>query len=291
MTWTPIISNILNEPIGSFVEGGYLGGFVSLTQDSVPSYALIIAPLAAQSELMNFVEESGQFGLPIGLDLINGQNNTELLINNYVQGGAKPALYAKNLIFNEFDDWYLPAMYEQEIIYYNLAPTDPFIYRDFWLTKGNLIYPNDPVAAAAFGELKFDSLFRQGKNPYAVPSRVNTPYTTTVPGKTNVTLFQEGQAQAFLFDPSASSTSGYWTSSWYQDVNQQDVWVETQTIAFNGGASESGGVNTSQSTWFGRVRPVRKVELSSGLWNEINTAQTPGWAPVSTTQTPGWGPV
>jgi hypothetical protein len=289
VTWNPIVSNILDAPIGSFVEGGYLGGFVSLTQDGVPSYALIVAPIAAQSGLINFLDQSGQFDLPIGLDVINGQNNTELLINNYVQGGAKPALYAKNLVFNGFDDWYLPALLELEIIYYNLAPNDPFIYRDFWYVKAETLFPNDPVAA---GQQKFNSYYSYAQNPYAVPSRATVPYTTTIPGKTNITIFQEGQPQAFLFNPTVGvNTEGYWTSSRDQNVTGPNVWIETETIAFNSGAADDTDTSQSQSTWFGRVRPVRKVAIITTPWNEINDSQTPGWTPVSTAQTPGWGPV
>lgn len=73
-----------------------------------------------------------------------------------------------------YNDWYIPAPYEQNIIYRNLKPTAD---------------QNDNTT---------------GSNPYAVPAASN--YTLTSPGQTSATLFQSGGEQAY-------ASAAYWTSA------------------------------------------------------------------------------
>jgi hypothetical protein len=75
-----------------------------------------------------------------------------------------------------YNDWYLPAKNELEILYYNLKPS----------TTGN------------------DN--NSGVNPNAVPARASN-YTTGVPGRTSSTLFQSGGSEAF------STVNYYWSST------------------------------------------------------------------------------
>jgi hypothetical protein len=76
-----------------------------------------------------------------------------------------------------FNDWYIPAKNEMEILYRNLKPTAT---------------PNTTTS---------------GANANAVPSATSN-YTAGWPVRTTNTLFQSGGAQAF-------SAAGYWTATEY----------------------------------------------------------------------------
>lgn len=75
-----------------------------------------------------------------------------------------------------FNDWYIPAVNELEICYYNLKPS----------TTNNIT--------------------NTGINPNSVPARALN-YTTNDPSQTTGTLFQAGGAQAF------STGASYWTAT------------------------------------------------------------------------------
>jgi hypothetical protein len=91
-----------------------------------------------------------------------------------------PALhFARSVSTGGFNDWYLPARNELEILYYNLKPTTA---------------PPDNNSTTS------------GINPNAVPAR-SSNYTSSVPGQTASTLFRSTGAQAF------STLNSYWTST------------------------------------------------------------------------------
>ena len=83
--------------------------------------------------------------------------------------------YCFGLTINGYSDWYLPALYELEIAYYNLKPT----------TESNTT--------------------SHGINSYAVPQR-GSNYTAGNPTQTSVADFQSGGAEAFL-------AVGHWSST------------------------------------------------------------------------------
>lgn len=286
MTWSPIITNITQIQIGSFFGGGYFAGYVAENQDSVPTYALIVAPAESGQPLMNFVAQSGQVNLPSNLSPIDGKLNTDLLINDYPLGPAFPAVYCKDLVYNGCDDWYLPSGYELEIIYHNLAPTDPEIYRQYWYD----LKANPPFSDPDLAESKFNSKYNNfGLNPFSVPSRANVPYTYTVPGQTSVAAFQQGGPQAFLFDPVVGTELGYWSSGVF--IGGIPTFSETYGICFADGSVVSSDVNTSQSVPVYYVRPVRRIPVGAGAWDPVADGQTPGWTPINTSQTPNWTPI
>ena len=84
--------------------------------------------------------------------------------------------FARSLSIGCFNDWYIPAQNELEILYYNLKPNSTA------------------------------NLTGSGSNPNAVPARASN-YTASVPGQTTSTLFQTGGAQAFF------TANNYWSSS------------------------------------------------------------------------------
>ena len=99
------------------------------------------------------------------------------------------AQFCEGLTIGGFSDWYMPALNELEVCYYNLKPTTT---------------SNDTGS---------------GTNTNAVPSR-GSNYTAGTPAQTAATDFQTGNSQAF-------AVNDYWTSTeyssaayaWRQDFN------------------------------------------------------------------------
>lgn len=166
--------------IGTSFGGGYVGAYISLNQDGVATHMLILAPKSSQAT--NILPNGGADNLT---SLINGYQNT---VTGAAAGG--PSLtYARNLTVGGYTDWYLPAYYEWDAIYYNLKPT----------TENNITGNNNAVSQ------------QYGYNPYAVPKRT-TAWTTTVPTMTTVTAFQTGNSEAFT---TGSFLADFWISSWW----------------------------------------------------------------------------
>jgi hypothetical protein len=286
VSWNPITPSVnpFTVPVGTFIpfEGGYLGGLVAENEDGVPTYALILAPKEVGEILVNFSPTFDQGLVPSNLSPIDGQLNTQLLIDNY-GSPALPALYCNNLVHAGFDDWYMPSIYELEIIYYGLGPVDPEPYRDFWFIKGDII--GEPTA----GQQKFNLYYGEiGPNPYAVPSRANIPYTLTVPGQTTADLFEQGGAQAFVFPPDNSTRESF--SYWSSGGAAQDAgWTTPSYLSFADGYVNvySYGLRTIGQY----VRAVRKVDVSRYSWGTVNDSQAAIWTPVSDSQTNTWVPV
>lgn len=147
--------------IGSPFQGGYYGGLISLSGNGVATHALVIAPKA-----------SGETYLPIKTSntvtagtssLFDGWANTEASSN-----ASHPASqWARSLTIGGYSDWYVPALYELEILFRVFKPDN---------NEGN------------------DSDY--GTNPYAVPPTGN--YTLGVPDTTTIAAFVLGGAEAMF---------------------------------------------------------------------------------------------
>lgn len=97
-----------------------------------------------------------------------------------VAPGQHPAAdFCANLTIGGYTDWYMPAVRELEICYYNLKPTTD---------SNNTQY---------------------GINTYAVPQRTSS-YTASVPGQTSAAAFQVGNSEAFN---SGFGADYYWNST------------------------------------------------------------------------------
>ena len=92
--------------------------------------------------------------------------------------------WARGLTINTFNDWYVPAYYERDILYYTLKPG----------TSTNSTGSSGPTA--------------NGVNPNAVPARTAANWSATNPAQTTSTIFQTGGSEAF-----AASPSFWWASS------------------------------------------------------------------------------
>ena len=144
--------------IGDFYEGGYFAGYISHTANGNATHGLIVAPKASgssESQLQWKTTNTTTFGTSSEYD---GAANTANMANS-----EHPAAnYCAGLTINGYSDWYLPALYELEIAYYNLKPT----------TDSNEI--DEPG---------------YGTNSYAVPQR-SSNYTAGDPAQTSVAAFQ-----------------------------------------------------------------------------------------------------
>lgn len=156
---------------GTPYEGGYYVGRIRLFSGWV--YALIVAPKALGESPSPLLWGTSETSVLNTISNIDGPTNTQFMI----QRGASlhpAANFCSNLTIGGFNDWYLPARDELEILYRNLKPT----------TRTN-------VTGA-------------GVNPYSVPPTDN--YTTSDPAQTQAEDFREGGPEAFAADIYWSST-------------------------------------------------------------------------------------
>lgn len=171
--WKKVYSSFSLPNVGDFWEGGYYAGLVQQT-DGV--YAIIVAPKTLGGEYSGFIRWQTTTNVVSGAFSTNdGLANTEAMENSSRTNPAGE--FCWDLIIEGYDDWYLPAKDEIEVMYRNLKPT----------TQNN---------NANFGQ-----------NPNSVPPKGN--YLTNSPTQTEAELFKEGGAEAF-------QTSGaYWSSTQY----------------------------------------------------------------------------
>ena len=171
---------------GDALEGGFFAGYISHTDDGVPTHALIVAPAA-----------TGASGAGYTITTIlawKTTNTTTAGTTSPFDGAANSAnmnnashpaaQFCEGLSIGGYTDWYLPARYELDIAYENLKPT----------TASNTT--------------------SYGINPYSVPERtVNR--TSGDPSKTSIAAFQSGGAEAFVAASHWASTEGSATNAWY----------------------------------------------------------------------------
>lgn len=158
--------------IGEPYEGGYYAGLI---QVGAVTYALIVAPKTggqSPTVLQYGNYDSYPFIDPDAYSTNDGWTNT----NRLTATEYAAAKFCRDLVLNGYDDWYLPASDELEILYRNFKPT----------TNNN----NTST----------------GANPSSVPPQAN--YTTGNPAQTTVNLFKSGQPEAFDANNYWSSTDG-----------------------------------------------------------------------------------
>ena len=165
--------------IGQAYGGGFYAGKINV---SGTQYYLIVAPKATG-------EASGKtwgtYGVTTGItSVINGPTNSASLA---ALGAAyQAAVFAEGLTIGGYNDWYLPAKNELEVLYYNLKPT----------TDANNT--------------------SSGSNANAVsPEPESTNYTTGSPAQTSAGIgFRTGETDAF-------ASGDYWSST---ELNSTYAW-------------------------------------------------------------------
>lgn len=170
--WPPTL-----PAIGSAFGGGFYAGQISTTGNGVATHNLVVGPLAsAQSLLEVKTTNTTTAGTS---SVIDGPTNS-LNMNN----ASHPAgQFCEGLTIGGFSDWYMPAINELEVCYYNLKPT----------TQSNST--------------------GYGVNANAVPARAGN-YTTGTPAQTSAASFQSGGSEAFAALSYWSSTQYSATTSW-----------------------------------------------------------------------------
>jgi hypothetical protein len=149
-------------PIGTSMCGGYFGGQISTAGNGIADYNLIVSPQA-----------SGQVDSGI-YEWKTSNTSDGTLANSTVYGypasnnlndAAHPGFqWVRSLSIGGYTDWYIPAFYEYNVLYYYLKPG----------TSAN--NPNSTAAVNA--------------NPYAVSPQPTSAPTTTNPDQTSVVSFR-----------------------------------------------------------------------------------------------------
>ncbi len=164
--------------IGQPLNGGFFAGLIlSGTQ----THAVIVSP----KEFGTGEFAWGEYGKEIeARSYSDGKINTLAMAEN----GSELGQWAIGLVIGEYNDWYIPARDELEIIYRNLKPT----------TDNNCCS------------------FRDGDNPSAPDIQARYPYTPTTPGVTVEPLFQNGGSEAL-------EPVWHWASTHY---SAHSAWIQ-----------------------------------------------------------------
>ena len=162
--------------IGDAYGGGFFGGQIN---DSNVIYNLVVSPKAfGDSQQVWWTNTSTFLGVT---SAISGPTNSATMALNNCQS----AKFCENLSIGGYDDWYLPAKNELEVLYYFLKPS------------------------TILNQVQYGSI---GANINAVlPEPVNTPYSSTAPGQTTSTAFITGGSQSFI------SQNLYWSSTEFDE--------------------------------------------------------------------------
>ena len=125
--------------IGDELGGGYFAGYISHTENGVPTHALIVAPRAngatgtGYTLTTNLKWADETVDVPANSTLIgassafDGKVNTDLMMSliadeTYSAGAFPAAQFCADLSIGGFTDWYLPSRFELDIAYFNLKP-------------------------------------------------------------------------------------------------------------------------------------------------------------------------
>jgi hypothetical protein len=202
MSWliTGTQKTILGLPqeqiLGQPLEGGFFAGYISHTQNGVPTHALIVAPRATGASgtgytlTTNLQIKTTATATADTNSIFDGVANTAAMVTAGITDHPA-AQFCVSLNIGGFTDWYLPALFELEIAYFNLKPS----------TTNNVTFA--------------------GANAYAVPRR-NANYTVSAPAQTAITAFNTS-TEAFVAD-------NHWSSS-----EPAPGPANTWTVIFNNG--------------------------------------------------------
>ena len=188
--------------IGQSLGGGYYGGQIN---DGGTIYNLIVAPRVSGGLLGEYSTDGGLSPAGLSYKTSNTGDSPTTVTANRAYGGDTSALLLDGVhplfdwlgsatgpnagVFDitgasngtgigGYNDWYIPAIDELEVLYYYLKPTGA------------------------------SNLTTSGSNAYAVaPEPVSTNYTASSPTQTTATLFQFGGSEDF------SRSDQYWTAT------------------------------------------------------------------------------
>ena len=229
------ISVIPERPttIGQAFGGGYYAGLFNANADGsgIPTHYLIVAP-----------KETGEM-VDVPWSVVNtyygassysdGPNNTSSIMANSVMTLEAPAALFCGDTCNQnggiggFTDWYMPALYELDVIYYFLKPnTTPNF------TRGGV-----------------------GDNPCAVaPQPINTYYTSGDPAVTSAGLFTQISGNQYFIPVNWEFPNQYASSTEY-DAEY------VRTVDFAEGATSLGFKVYQGLPSLYNVRAIRRIPV------------------------------
>jgi hypothetical protein len=157
--------------IGQAYGGGYYAGQIGVS--SVATHYIIVGPLSSATSVLKWKNTNTA---ATGADsVINGPQNTADMVADGNATVYPAAHFCNDLVVGGQTDWYLPAINELEVCYFNLKPTTSTNNTSF------------------------------GINPNAVPARASN-YTSGNPAQTSATDFKNTGTQNF-------NAQTYWTST------------------------------------------------------------------------------
>lgn len=163
--------------IGAAFGGGFFAGQISTAGNSIADFNLVIGPKStAQSSTK--VWKNANTATTGADSVINGPQNTADMVSGGSSTVYPAAHFCNDLSTGGQTDWYMPALNELEVCYYNLKPNT---------TSNNTGY---------------------GINANAVPARASN-YTAGNPAQTSAVVFQEGGTEDFT----GTGNYYYWSSS------------------------------------------------------------------------------
>jgi hypothetical protein len=156
--------------IGAAFGGGFYAGQIGVS--GVATHNLVVGPLSSAQFTGQW--KTSNTSTAGTTSVIDGPANTAAMIA--AGAAAHPCgQFCDNLVVGGFSDWYMPAMNELEVCYFNLKPT----------TQSNST--------------------SYGINANAVPARASN-YTSGNPAQTSAAAFITGGAEAFV-------AASYWSST------------------------------------------------------------------------------
>jgi hypothetical protein len=185
--------------IGQAYGGGFYAGKIAVGGGGVATHYLVVAPKASGE---NSSRTWGPYGFT-GLSDIDGPANSAYMAS--LGASFQAATFCEGLTIGGYTDWYFPAFYELEVLYYFLKPS----------TTANIT--------------------SVGSNPYAVlPEPINTNYTSGSPAQTSATGasgFRTGETNEF-------TSVDYWNSTNYQGfdgliINFSNGFPNADTVTAN----------------------------------------------------------
>lgn len=168
---------------GDYVEsqGGFYVGDIRHPNGNI--YDLFIANsfdliLPGQPRIgRQWQTENTQRPLPTGMSILQTGYDGAANTNYYASAGGYPAAeFCANLVHEGKDDWYLPSIFELQVIFTHLKPT----------IEENVqgVVTNPPYWMSSIG------LTRLNYNPYRVGGNGNFVGTATLPAQTTVDFFK-----------------------------------------------------------------------------------------------------
>jgi len=166
--------------IGSALGGGYFAGQISTAGNGIADYNLVVGPVASAQNSSKQWKTSATTTAGTS-SVIDGPTNS----SNMNNASHPAAQFCEGLTIGGFSDWYMPALNELEICYFNLKPTNN---------------SNTPSV---------------GANVNAVPARA-TGYTSGNPAQTTAADFKNTGSENF-------TAGSYWSSTQYNNIRGWEI--------------------------------------------------------------------